>query len=185
MAHPRSDELLTVAHIVKPHGIRGEMSAVPLAPVVLDVQTLIKGRLFARDAKGGIREVQGKAVRPHKDRWLITLEGVESMNDALAYKNIDLCLRRNELPDLPEGWFWEVDLERCAVIDKSLGPVGTATGLEDRGVQPQLLLNRPDGAKVQIPWIRAFIKKVDIEAKEIHTDLPDGFPGISSSLSKD
>ena len=185
MASPRADELLAVAHIVKPHGIRGEMSAVPLAPAVLDPQSLILRRLFARDAQGGVREVEGLSMRPHKDRWLITLAGVETMDDALTCRNIDLCLRRTELPELPEGWFWEVDLEGCQVIDKVLGPIGSFAGLEDRSAQSQLIIQRPDGAKALIPWVRAFIMKVDLEAREIRTDLPAEFPGISASTSRD
>lgn len=185
MVLPRFDELLAVAHIVKPHGVRGEMSAVPLAPAVLDPQALIQGRLYARDLKGGVREVQGQSMRPHKDRWLITLAGVETMDDALAMRNVDLCLRRDELPELPEGWFWEFELQDCQVIDRTLGPVGTVAGLDDRSAQAQLLIQRPDGAKARIPLVRAFIAKVDLKAREIHTDLPADYPGISSSASSD
>lgn len=182
MGHPRPDQLLAIAHIVKPHGVHGEVSAIVLAPPVLDPTELIEGRrLYGRDAKGQVRELAGEAVRPHQDRWLVLIEGIETMDDAEKLRGLDLCLTREELPALPEGWYWEEDLQRCEVVDRTLGPIGVVKGLNVTLLQPQLELKRPDGTVAWIPWVRAFIKQVDLSAGRIETDLPAEFPGISAS----
>jgi 16S rRNA processing protein RimM len=173
---------MAIAHIVRAHGVHGEVNAIVLAPPVLDGAELIEDRrLFARDPKGNIRVMQGLSVRPHQDRWLITLEGIETMDEANALRNVDLCLPRAELPELPEGWYWESDLELCRVVDRTLGEIGSVKGLNLSLVQPQLEVKRPDGTIALIPWVKAFIVEVNLEACLVLTDLPPGFPGISAS----
>lgn len=179
MAATRPDDLLAIAHLVRPHGVRGEISAIPLAPPVLEPAALIADRvLILRDAGGATRTIRGIGVRWNQDRWLLTLEGVETMDDATRLRGIDLCLLRQELPALPEGWFWEDDLQLCRVLDAHLGEIGQAAGLNLNGYQPQLELKRPDGASVLIPWVRAYIVRVDLDEGVIHTDLPAEYPGL-------
>lgn len=180
------EDLLAVAHIVKPHGVRGELNAVVLAPPVIDAGKLIVDRrLILRDPRGRTRPVRAVAVRGHQDRWLITLEGVEDMDAAEALRRHDLCLARAELPELPEGWYWEADLQRCRVIDARHGELGEVIELKADGYQPQLLVRPAAGGCVRIPWVRAFVKQVDLEAAEIRTDLPAGFPGLSDDEAEE
>jgi hypothetical protein len=53
-----------------------------------------------RDPGGATRTVVGVGVRFHQDRWLITLDKVESMEEANSLRGVDLCLRRAELPEV-------------------------------------------------------------------------------------
>lgn len=179
MASTRPDDLLAIAHLVRPHGVRGEVSAIPLAPPVLDPAELVEGRVLTlREPGGALRSAVVEGLRLHQDRWLILLEGVETMDDANLLRGVDLCLRRDELPVLPEGWFWEDDLQRCRVVDAVLGEIGTVAGLGVGGMQPQLQLKRPDGQIVLIPWVRAFIVQVDLDANLVQTNLPAEYPGL-------
>jgi 16S rRNA processing protein RimM len=183
MARPRPEDLLAVAHLVRAHGIHGEVSGILLAPPVLDVYELLEGQAFqARNPDGRLRPGHLKilALRPHQERWLFTIEGIETMTDAEALRQVDLCLARADLPPLPEGWFWENDLQSCHVVDRSLGDLGGVQGLNTDFFQPQLEIVRPDGRRVMIPWVKAFVTEVNLDAGLIHVDLPAGFPGISS-----
>lgn len=181
MSNARSqDELLAIGHIARPHGVLGELSVIALAPPVLHGEELLLGHeLFLRDPKGKARVITCLGVRGHQDRWLVRLEGVETPEDGDLLRGHDLCLRRRDLPALPEGWYWEADIEGCRVIEAGLGELGVAEGLETGGAQPQLMLRRPDGALVLVPWVKAFLRGVDTEARVIQLELPLGFPGIS------
>jgi 16S rRNA processing protein RimM len=179
MDAPHPDELLAVAHVTRPHGVRGELSAIPLAPPPIDLAALLVGRIWLRDARGIVREVRGTAARPHQDRWLVTLEGVETMEAAGALREMDLCLPRAELPELPEGWYWEEDLLGCRVLDRRLGEIGRVRGLDTTLAQPRLRIERPGGATASVPWVSALVVGVDLASREVQTDLPDGYPEIS------
>jgi 16S rRNA processing protein RimM len=179
MANQRGEDLFAIAHLARTHGVRGEVSAIPLTPPVLDPAGLIiEKRLFLRDPQGKLREVEGEAVREHQDRWLVKLVGVDTMTEAEALRGHDLCLPREELPALPENWYYEADLEGCEVIDTRLGPLGTVAGLEVGYVQPQLKVSRPDGRIVLLPWRTALFPEVDLVARKITASLPEGMPGI-------
>jgi 16S rRNA processing protein RimM len=175
--------LLAVARLARPHGIRGELSSIVLAPLVLDAAELLLAErpLWLRAPDGQARPTRVEAVRPHQDRWLIKLKGVDSMTDAEPFRDLDLCLAREDLPPLPDGWFWEADIENSRVLDARLGELGRAESLDVSGQCPQLLVRRPTGAVARIPWVKAYLRGVDLDAHEIHLDLPDGFPGISDA----
>jgi 16S rRNA processing protein RimM len=177
-------DLLAIAHLTRPHGVRGEVSAIPLTPPVIDPAALIVNkRLYLRDPQNKICEIQGEEVRVHQARWLIKLSGIESMDDADALRESDLCLPRSELPELPEGWYYETDLEGCEVIDERLGTVGIVVGLETGYSQPQLRIRRSEGRIVLVPWRDRLFPGVDLAARRITSRLPSGLPGIEDQES--
>jgi 16S rRNA processing protein RimM len=174
-----SPDLLAIAHLLRPWGNRGRISAVALAPPVLDPNELVADRrLYLRADDGTLRTIQGLGVMLHKGRWMVALEGIESISDAETLRGLDLCLPRAELPPLPDGWHWEADLLRCRAVDARLGDLGGVEGLDVDAPQPQLIVRRPDGSKASIPWVKAYLKGVDLAAGEIRFELPEGFPGF-------
>lgn len=172
-------ELLAIAHLIRPHGLRGEIVAEPLVPEVIDaVELILERRLFLRDRAGAVREARAVGLRPHQGRWLILLDGIESIDDAETLRGFELCLPRGELPKLPEGWYYEADLTRCKVIDEKFGEIGQVEALETTGAQPNLKVRRADGGQVLIPWVKAYFVMVDIAGGELRTKLPEDFPGV-------
>lgn len=173
------DELLAIAHLIRPHGLRGEIVAEPLVPEVVDaVELILDRRLFLRDRAGKVSETRGVGLRPHQRRWLITLDGIASMDEAETMRGVELCLPRGELPALPEGWYYEADLTRCRVIDEHFGEIGQVEALETASAQPSLRVRRENGAAVLIPWVKAYFTSVDVPAGELKTNLPQDFPGL-------
>lgn len=139
------------------------------------------GPLWLRQEGRPLRTVDVAALRPHGQLWLITVEGVEDRDAAGELKHAELCLQREELPDLPEGWYWEADIVGLAVEDRRLGSLGRAAGLEQLGGQPVLMVERdaPSEGRIQIPWAEALVPVVDLENRRIEVDLPDEYPGLS------
>ena len=184
---PPADTLLAIAHLVKPHGVRGAISAIPLAPGILHPSELVEPgrRFFLRDAAGRVKEVTAEGARPNNDRWIVMLEGYASIDDANLLRATDLCLPRNELPELPEGWYWEDDLQQCRVIDATRGELGKVKALNPSFPHALLRIDRPDGRVLDLPWLKAFVKQVDLEGKTIQIDLPQGIPGLDDANPDD
>lgn len=139
------------------------------------------GPLWLRRQDAPLELIEVEALRPHGQLWLVTLGGVGDRDKAEEFKHAELCLEREELPDLPEGWYWEADLVGLAVEDRRLGPLGNAAGLEQLGGQHVLVVERdaPAGAKIQIPWAEALVTRIDLEGGRIEVDLPDEYPGLT------
>lgn len=106
-------ERITVGTIVNAHGIRGE---VKLNPVGFDPAFLAE---FDRFSIGG-KEMAVRSSRVHKSVLLLTLPGVEDMDAALALKGKTVEIYAEDV-ELPEGEYFDVELEGCTVLDDATG----------------------------------------------------------------
>ena len=106
-------EFITVGAVVNAHGIRGE---VKVNPVGFDPEFIAA---FKTLYIGG-KPMAVKAARVHKSTVLLTLPGVDTMDDALALKGRTVAIRRTDAR-LPKGQFFDEELEGCAVVDDATG----------------------------------------------------------------
>src|SRR2546421_330342 len=87
------------------------MLELKVAPKILDFEDwIVRQNLWVRRSNQIIDRVRAISVRPHQDAFLLTFENIEDRTAAEQLKAAEFCLPRAELPDLPEGWFWETDL---------------------------------------------------------------------------
>ena len=106
-------EFITVGAVVNAHGIRGEVKVNPAGfdpAFIASFRTLYIGG----------RETKISAARVHKSTVLLTLPGVDTMDDALALKGRTVAIRRSDAR-LPKGQFFDEELEGCAVVDDATG----------------------------------------------------------------
>ena len=106
-------EFITVGAVVNAHGIRGEVKVNPAGfdpAFIASFRTLYIGG----------RETKVAAARVHKSTVLLTLPGVDTMDDALALKGRTVAIRRTDAR-LPKGQFFDEELEGCAVVDDATG----------------------------------------------------------------
>ena len=106
-------EYITVGTAVNAHGIRGE---VKVNPVGFDPKFIAA---FKTLYIGG-KPMAVKAARVHKSTVLLTLPGVDTMDDALSLKGRAVAIRRTDAR-LPKGQFFDEELEGCAVVDDATG----------------------------------------------------------------
>jgi 16S rRNA processing protein RimM len=102
-------EYIPVGQIVNAHGIKGE---VKLNPIGFDPEFLAE---FDVMYIGG-KEMKIKHSRVHKSVLLLTLPGVTDMDAALALKGKEVTIRREDV-ELPEGYFFDVEIEGMRVVD--------------------------------------------------------------------
>ena len=106
-------EYIVVGTVVNAHGIRGEVKVNPHGfdpEFVASFKTLYIGG----------KPVTVKAARVHKSTVLLTLPGVETMDDALALKGKEIAIRRADAK-LPEGEYFDEELVGCTVVDDATG----------------------------------------------------------------
>lgn len=104
---------ITVGQIVNAHGIHGEVKLNPMGfdpEFIADFSTLYIGG----------SAVRVKSSRVHKSTVLLTLPGVENMDAALALKGKEVAIRREDA-HLPEGEYFDAELEGITVLDDANG----------------------------------------------------------------
>jgi 16S rRNA processing protein RimM len=163
-------ERVVVGRILRPVGVRGE--------VVVQVLSDVPGRLEpggkvvgTRDGKPSLPLVV-ETHREHKSGAVVRFEGWEDRDRAEELRDLLLEVDRSEVPAAPEGTYYWYQLLgcRCEAGGEDLGEVVDL--LEDGG---GLLLVVSDGEReIPIPFVRSFLKNVDVERGQIELELPEG-----------
>jgi len=169
-----------VARVVRAHGVRGELRVQGLIPEVIDLAELLRGRRVAvrRDERveGWLRVTE---MRPLPDgQSLLSAAEIPGRSEAEALRGAELCLRRDELPSLPDGWFYEADVEGSEVLDDRRGPIGRVEGLELCAGRWLLVVETSSRRRVTVPWVEPLVREVDLEGGRVHVALPDEYPGL-------
>jgi 16S rRNA processing protein RimM len=165
------DELVAIAKIVKPRGLRGE--------VVADVLTDFTGRFDNVEevvglAPGGKRtDLKIENFWFQKDRIILKFAGVDSMDAAEALRSIEVCIPESDVVELEDDEFFDWQLEGCEVETLDGEKLGTVRQLMRTGGTELLVVERDD-RELLIPFAEAICPEVDIERKLIRVDPPEG-----------
>jgi 16S rRNA processing protein RimM len=176
-----------LAHIVRPQGRRGEV----LADIFTDFPEHFaqRKRLFLRPPAGGqvdaMREVKVESHWLHKGRVVLKFSQVDSMSEAEEFRGFDVVIPREERMPLTGDAVYVSDLLGVRVIDVSRGgstDAGEITDVEPEGAGPAMLVIRTlAGDELLIPFVRAYLRRVDIEGKRLEMDLPEGLLAVQAS----
>ena len=163
--------MAVVGRIARAHGIRGQ--------VIVNLDTDFPEERFQPGAElfiergGSVRAVKLTTVRFQRERPVIGLEGVDTMNDAEALAGCELRIPIDRLQPLPDGMFYRHDLVGCRVQTRAGETVGTVKEVEGTLSGSRLVV---DGARgeILIPLATEICTAIDVAAKRIVIDPPDG-----------
>jgi 16S rRNA processing protein RimM len=162
---------VVVGEIVKPHGLEGEVSVLPLTDFP---ERFSPGRVLQlRRPTGEARPLKISGVRPHRGRLLVLFEGVEGLEAAEALRGSDLCVLPGDEPVRPPGYVLHFELEGFEVADVSGRSLGRAEGLAEAGGLPLLAVRTPLGLR-DVPFRHPIVVAVDREARKVVLDPPAG-----------
>ena len=156
---------MIVGQIVKPQGIRGE---VKVRPITDDPDRFYDlDRVAVQDEKSGAYTFYPvQTVRVHEGFVYIKLKGIEDRNAAETLRDRYLHIDRSQAVKLPEGRYFIVDLEGCAVFDEQGAALGTLDEVIQTGANDVYMIK---GEKVSymLPALKQWIESVDIESQKI------------------
>lgn len=159
-----------MARLTRTRGNKGELTGVALTDHPERFDGL--GRVFV-----GAAEVELESVWYHKDQPVFKFKGVDSIGEAEKLAGMYVSIPSSERLPLPEGEYYLSDLVGCRIVDEKSGrEVGTVTGWEETG-GPVLL--DVDQGRISVPFAKSILKKVDLDAREIRAELPEGLEDLN------
>jgi 16S rRNA processing protein RimM len=165
------DRMAVVGRIARPHGIKGQ--------VIVNPETDFLEQRFRPDAQfftmrgGQIETVRLISVRFQQGRPVIGIQGVHDMNTAMTWAGAELRVPVGELAPLTDGVFYHHDLVGCRVETVAGDHVGEVIGVEGTLGRSRLVVEAERG-EVLIPLVQEICRSVDVAAKKIVVDPPDG-----------
>jgi 16S rRNA processing protein RimM len=166
------DEDVVIARIVKARGIRGEVACV--------VETDFPER-FSSMEQVTVWMPNGTRLRLnveehwfHKERVILKFAGYDTMTEAQNLRGGRLVIAEADLEHLTEGEFFEHQMIGLEAVTSDGRRLGHVTRLLRTGGTDVLVLESDDGRERLVPFADEICTEVDVEAKRITIDPPDG-----------
>ncbi|HEX5000135.1 MAG TPA: ribosome maturation factor RimM [Terriglobia bacterium] len=161
---------IRVAKITKPQGLTG------LVRIELTLED--DGAFFPGQQ---VELASGTARRPGEIEWfrrqsgrpVLKLRGVDDRSAAEAIVGSELWIASDLLPEPAEGSYYTFDLKGCDVFTTASLRLGTVVDVWDSGGSGLLRIDY-EGRELLVPFAREFLKRVDIAARRIEVELPEG-----------
>lgn len=151
-------EFLSVGQIINTHGLKGELKVHPLTDDIRRFRQLKKVYINGEERIISWCKFQN-------DKVILKIEGIDSIEDAMKYRNKYLEVSREDAIKLPEGRYFIADLIGCNVYDE-LG--------EDLGTLFDVIQTKSNDVywvkgkkELLVPVLKTIVVNVDIEEREI------------------
>jgi 16S rRNA processing protein RimM len=161
---------ICVGAIAGSFGLQGEVRLKSFCSTPEAIATY--GPLTTED---GSRSFNVKLTRPVANGLGARLTGITTKEQADALKGTSLYANRTKLPSLPDDEYYHTDLIGMEVRDTGGAVIGTLQAVHNHGAGDLLEIMGP-GMKTALllPFTRAIIPTVDLAARRIVADLPEG-----------
>jgi len=175
MNQPRTDDpesLVIVAHAVRVRGLKGELVAELLTDFpsrFADISSLI-----AVSPHGKRQPVRLESSWLQKDRIILKLEGVDSVEAAKEFVDFDFGVPEAERVELPEGHFYDWELEGCTVESVAGVQIGRVVGVMRLSGEIEMLAVEVNGQQRLVPMVDSIVTEVDIPGRKVRIDPPAG-----------
>ncbi len=168
-----SVELVIVARVAKPRGVKGEVAA----DLLTDFPERFEGleELIAVFPGGRRTRLALEGHWFHGDRVVLKLEGYDSPEDASALAGCELAVPESEAVELEEGEFYDWQLEGCRAETIEGRALGTVREVLHTGGEAHVLVIRDEAEREHlIPLAESICVEIDTDAKLIRVDAPEG-----------
>lgn len=113
-----------------------------------------------------------RSARPHRDRFLMCFEGVETREAAERLRG-GLYVALEEARDLTEDEYWPHDLVGCSVLSADGSELGEVVKVLSNPAQDLLVLATPAGERF-VPMVKEIVREVDLSSRSIRIAPPEG-----------
>lgn len=151
-------QFITVGQIINTHGIKGELKVYPLTD---DLKRFRK--LKTVYIEGVLRNVIWCKLQ--SDKVILKIEGIDSIEAAVKYKEKYLEVDREDAVKLDEGSYFVTDIIGCKVIDENGVEYGKIFNVLHTPNNDVYWIK--EGKELLIPALKDIVLSIDIKKAEI------------------
>jgi 16S rRNA processing protein RimM len=159
-----------MGRIAAPFGIKGWIKVQPYSEdpgTLMDFASWRVGR-GDQQRQYGVEEIQ-----EHSNALIARLEGIDDRDQAFALRGLEVSVPRSALPPPEEDEFYWADLIGLLAINHQGMELGRVESLMETGAHDVLVVK---GKREHlIPFIAAFVGKVDMAAGRIEVDWGEDY----------
>jgi 16S rRNA processing protein RimM len=161
------DNLIAVARITIPHGVRGEVKLQPLT----DFPRRFEETDFLLLADG--TRLILESARLQKDTVLAKFRGMDTPEVWIPFRHQELYVTEDQLMPLPQGQFYIHQIIGIDVFDESGKPLGKVINVLQTGSNDVYVVKATGGEEILLPAIDTVVKKIDMNERRMIVKLPE------------
>ncbi len=168
----KKEDDIVIARIVKARGIRGE--------VACDIATDFPERFEALEEATALMPNGSRLALSLEDHWfhkgrvILKFKGYDSMTAAEQLVGGWLVIAESDTMPLEEDEFYEYDIVGSQAITSEGRVIGQVTALMRTSGHDLLVVQGEDKREHLIPFVDGICTDVDVEARRITIDPPEG-----------
>lgn len=164
-------DLVAIAKIAKPRGLRGELVADILTDFPERFDDLEK--VLAVNETGERAEIKLEKFWFQNGRIILKFADFDTIEAAETLRGREICIPESEAVALDEGEFFDWELIDCMVETVEGEKIGRVTEVMRTG-GTEILVVKNGEKEYLIPFAETICPEVDVENKLIRVDAPEG-----------
>lgn len=170
MPRASSGSLLLVGKVIGPHGLGGLLRIWAYARS--EASFLDAGTVMLRSVSGETREYTVTYIRPHKNFFLMRLEGLSAIGEAAEYRGADIFVSKEAVARSDDEYFWYELLGLKVYLDTGQY-LGTISRIIPTKAHDIYVVKEGD-KEVCIPAIYEVVKEIDVANKKMVISALEG-----------
>ncbi|PRR80272.1 Ribosome maturation factor RimM [Clostridium liquoris] len=152
------NEFLTIGQIINTHGLKGELKIHSLTDDIRRFRQLKKVYIDGEERIISWCKLQN-------DKVILKIEGIDSIEAAMKYRNKYLEVSREDAVKLPEGRYFIADLIGCTVFDETGEEIGKLYDvIQTKNNDVYCVKGEKE---ILIPVLKTIVISVNIEERKI------------------
>ena len=162
----------SIGKVREAHGLKGDLYVLIFSG---DVSWVKKVKTFALKNKGGeVDTYEIERIKPFKKGVIVKGLGITDRTLAEGLEHSEFMIDGELLVSKPGETIFLNEILNFKLKDVEQVVLGDIVGFSSNGVQDLLVVQTKADKKVEVPFVDAFIKKIDFKHQAVVMDLPEG-----------
>ncbi len=160
-----------IGKIVGIHGIKGTLKIHSFAESLEIFEPNTKITVSNPDGSEDVHEIEW--IQPHSRGALLALKEIDNRDQAKHLVGAELMIEKAALPELEAGVYYWYDLIGLNVFTTEDRFLGRLESIIETGANDVYVV-KDDAREILIPALQSVVRSIDIDAKIMRVELPDG-----------
>ena len=168
-----------VGKVREAHGLKGDLYVLIFSG---DISWAKKMKSFGLKAKDSddIKTFDVERTKPFKKGIIVKAKEIGDRTAAEGVEHMEFFVADDLFVSKPGEGIYLNEIKNFKLKDPEQKVLGEIVGFSSNGVQ-DLLVVETNGKKVEVPFVDAFIKKIDFKHQAVVMDLPEGLFDIENA----
>ena len=159
-------DLIKIAKIVSAHGLNGEVKIFPYTDDLKGFKEYNEIYIDGEELEIVSQKIASKFI-------VLKLKGFDYIDDVKRLIDKDVFIDKAQMPSLDEGEYYIHELIAMEVYSEADELIGTVKDVMETSANHVLVVDH-DGKEALIPFVKAFIKELDLKRRKIKVKLIEG-----------